>query len=460
MNIVQEHTGELTTTIKIELQPLDYEQAVDKALKDIQRKATHKGFRPGKVPFGMIRQMYGKAALAEEINKILSNALDGYIAEQKLEILGYPLANEEKNGKIDFDTDTQFAFYFDVGLAPSVDFDLSAIENDYHMIQIEDEKVEDYLQNIRKQFGNPTHPESTQPGDLLKGRFMQLDQAGEIMESGWTYESSFSIAFIKDELVQDEMIGKKVGDTIRFNPLKATGNEKETAEMLGVQQDNRPLLESDYAFTLDEISRIEPAEVNRELFQKVYPKDEIETDEQFRDKIRDESKDYLQKESDHFFVHEAMEKITRLIQIQLPDDFLKRWLVQSDEKITEDKIAREYDLYANSLKQQLIISRIAKDHGIKIEETDIRNHLKESISKYYMIDEADEAFKENLDRMATSMMQNKEEVNKVYERLYDDQIRQVLKEKMKLNLVEISYDKFIEKVNEHHKHFHHHEHEE
>jgi trigger factor len=460
MNIVQERSGDLTATIKIELQPQDYEQSVDKALREIQRKATHKGFRPGKVPFGMIRQMYGKAALAEEINKILSSSLDGYIAEQKLEILGYPLANEKENGRIDFDSDTEFAFYFDVGLAPSLDFDLSDIENDYYLIHVEDEKVDDYLQNLRKQYGNPTNPETVQPGDLLKGSFVQVDHKGEIIDTGWRHESSFSVAFWQDKAIQNEFIGKSAGATIVFNPLKAAGNEKETAELLGVQKDNKPLLESDYAFTLHEISGIEPAEVNLEFFRKVYPNDEIETVEQFRDKIREEAKDYLQKESDHFFVHEAMEKITRQVQIQLPDDFLKRWLAQSDEKMTEEKIAREYSQYAGSLKQQLIIGRIAKDHGIKVEEADIRNHLRESIGKYMMVDTMDEAMKENLDRVTASMMQNKEEVNKVYERLYDDQIRQVLRDKMKLNQIEISYDKFIEKVNEHHKHFHHHEHEE
>jgi trigger factor len=280
------------------------------------------------------------------------------------------------------------------------------------------------------------------------------------MEEGWKHESSVSLAYFKDEVARNEFTGKKMGDTIRFNPMKAAGNATEAAEMLGVKKDDKPLLESDYAFTINEITRIELAEVNKALFQKVYPKDEIETDEQFREKIREEARDYLQKESDNFFVHEAMEKITRERQIPLPDDFLKRWLAQSNEKITEEKVSKEYGLYAGSLKQQLIISRIAKDHGIKVEESDIRNHLKESISKYYMIDTADEVFKENLDKMATSMMQNKEEVNKVYERLYDDQIRQVLKEKMKLSRIEIPYEKFIEKVNEHHKHFHHHEHEE
>lgn len=460
MNIVQESVGDLTATIKIELQPQDYEPAVDKALKELQRKATHKGFRPGKVPFGMIRQMYGKAALADEINKILSGSLDGYIADNKIEILGYPLANEEKNSKIDFDSDTEFGFYFDIGLAPGIDINLSDIEHDYYSIIVEDKRVEDYLQNLRKQFGNPVQPETVQEEDLLKGTFVQLDQQGEIMEEGWKQESSISLAHLKDEAERNEFSGKKIGDTIRFNPLKAVGNETETAEMLGVKKDNKSLLESDYAFTINEITRIELAEVNKELFQKVYPKDVIETYDQFREKIREESRDYLQKESDHFFVHEAMEKITRERQIQLPDEFLKRWLAQSNEKMTEEKISKEYELYAGSLKQQLIISKIAKDHGIKVEESDIRNHLKESISKYYMIDTEDEVFKENLDKMATSMMQNKEEVNKVYERLYDDQIRQVLKEKMKLNKIEIPYDKFIEKVNEHHKHFHHHEHEE
>ncbi|MCB2219324.1 MAG: trigger factor [Bacteroidetes bacterium] len=459
MNITKESTGELTATIKIDLEPQDYEEQVNKALKDLQKKSALKGFRPGKVPFGLIRKMYGNAAIGEEVNKILSESLNNYIKENELDILGYPLANEDKNEKVDFEHQQEFSFYFDIGLTPDINLDLNdKTEVNYYNIQVEDEKVEDYLKNVRNQFGTSVNPETAKKGDLIKGDFVQLDDKGEAMEAGVNHSSSLSIDFIKDEKAQNEFIGKKVGDTVRFNPLKATGNETETASMLGIKKEDRDQLESDYNFTLTEISRIEPAEINKELFDKVYPKDNLETEEQFREKLREEASGYFQKESDNYFVHETLEKMVHDTEINLPQEFVKRWMLESDEKLTRESIDHDFEDYAKSLKQQLIINKIAKDHGVKVEEADIRNHIKDYFGKQYMIDTSDEEKSKQLDGLASSVMQNQEEVRKIYDQLFDEQVRELFKNNLKLKKIDVSYDKFIEIVNEHHKHHHHHEH--
>jgi trigger factor len=458
MNITKESTGDLTATIKIDLEPKDYEEQVNKALKDLQKKSALKGFRPGKVPFGLIRKMYGNAAIGEEVNKILSESLNNYIKDNELDILGYPLANEEKNEKVDFDHQQEFSFFFDIGLAPEISLELNdKTEVNYYHIQVEDEKVEDYLKNVRNQFGTTINPETAEKGDLIKGDFVQLDQKGEALEAGVRNSSSLSIDFIKDEKTQNEFIGIKVGDTIRFNPLKATGNETETASMLGIKKEDRDQLESDYEFTLTEISRVAPAEVNKELFDKVYPKDNLETEEQFREKLRDEASGYFQKESDNYFVHETLEKMVHDTEINLPVEFVKRWMLESDEKLTRESIDHDFEDYAKSLKQQLIINKIAKDHGVKVEEADIRNHIKDYFGKQYMIDTSDEEKSKQLDGLASSVMQNQEEVRKIYDQLFDEQVRELFKNNLKLKKIDVSYDKFIEIVNEHHKH-HHHEH--
>ena len=459
MNISKESTGDLTATIKIEVAPEDYQEQVETTLRDVQKKTNLKGFRPGKVPFGLIKKMYGKGAVAEEINKLLSETLNNYIKEQDLDILGYPLASKEKNTDVDFEHDTNFEFFFDVGLSPEIDVDLDGLTMDYYDIEVEDEKVDAYLNDVRGRYGEQVNPENAEKGDLLKGEIVQLDAEGNTAEEGVRHNTSLSINFIKDEKVQKEFIGKAVGDKIRFNPLKATENETETANMLGIKANEKEKLESDYEFTITEISKVKPAEMNEEFYKKVYPNDDIKDEETFREKLREEANHYFQKESDNFFVHEVIETLIDKTDINLPDEFVKRWLAETDENKTPETVTENYDSYARSLKQQIIINKISKENDIKIEREDVKEHIKQTFIKHYFGDTVDEEKSKQLDTIAESYMQNQEEVNKIYDQLYNEKIRAVFKEKINLNKIPVKYDDFVEKVNEHHKHVHHHEHE-
>lgn len=452
MNITQESTGESTATIKIELFPEDYREQVNKTLKDFQKKSTLRGFRPGKIPMGLIKKMYGKGAVAEEINKIVSESLNNYIKEKDLDILGYPLGSKEKNKEIDFENDENFEFYFDIGLTPEVDIELSdKIKADYYDIKVEDEKIENYLEDIRKQHGTPANAEIVEKGDVIKGNIVQLNNEGNILEGGIINSTSLHLDFIKDEKIKKEFISKKKEDKIRFNPLKATDNVTETASMLGIKKEEAENLDSDFEFTITDILRTEPAEVNKELFQKVYPKDNIEDEKQFRERLREEANKYYQRESDNFFIHTAIGSFFNDTKINLPDDFMKRWLIESEKKLTEETVEKDYDHYAKTLKQQLIINKISKDNNIKVDEKDIRNHLKKSLAAHYMIDSEDEENLKNLDPIIDSVFKNKDEVNKIYDELFDNQLKSLLKSKLKLNKKEVSYDDFIKIVNEYHK---------
>jgi len=459
MNITQESTGDLTATIKIELVPNDYQEQVSNTLKDLQKKSTLKGFRPGKVPFGLIKKMYEQNAVAEEVNKVISDSLNNYIVENKLEILGYPIANIEKNSEVDFENNKQFEFFFDIGHSPTFDLELTdKIKVDYYDILVEDKMVDNFLEETKKRYGNPINPENIEEDDLVKGEIVQLDAAGNVIEDGVNNVTSLSVNLLKDEKVKNEFIGKSTGDKITFNPFKATGNETETASMLNIKKEETDKLESDYKFTITEISRIEPAEVNEELFIKVYPNDEIKDEKQFREKLRDEAKGYYLNETDNYFVHLTMDKLIHDIKIDLPDEFVKRWLVTSDEKITKENIEHDYENYSKSLKQQLIINKIAKDNDLKVEPEEIKNHVKSYFAKQYMIDESDEEKMKQLDTLADSVLQNKDEANKIFDQLFDTKMRELFKSTLKLNKIEKTYEEFIKIANEHqHKH-HHHEH--
>lgn len=458
MNITQESTGDLTATIKIELVQDDYTEQVSNTLKDLQRKSTLKGFRPGNVPFGLIKKMYEKGAIAEEVNKVLTESINNYIVENKLDILGYPLANAEKNKNVDFENNTDFDFFFDVGLSPEFDLEISdQIKVDYFNIKVEDKMVDSYLEETKKRYGNPTNVDSIEDGDLIKGNIVQLDNEGNILPEGIMNQTSLSVNFIKDEKVKNEFIGKKKDDKVIFNPLTATENATETSSMLGIKKEEAEKLESDFEFTISEISRVEPAKVDKELFDKVYPKDKIETEEQFREKLRDEAKSYYQKECDNYLVHNTMDNLIHDTKFDLPDEFLKRWLVESNEKITQESIDHDYDHYSKSLRQQLIINKIAQDNDIKVEEKEIKDQIKSFFAQQYMFDPSDEEKMKTLDTVADSVLQNKEEAGKIYDQLFDEKLKELFKSTLKLNNKEVTYEDFIKIVNEHHKN-HNHEH--
>ena len=461
MNITQESTGDLTALIKIEMTPEDYQGKVTEALKDIQRKANLPGFRPGKIPFGIIEKKYGQGVLVEKVNEVLSDGLNNYIKEEKLEILGYPLGNKEKGKTIDFDNDESFEFYFDLGLTPKIDIELSdKIEMDYFDITVEDDKVDLYLDDIRKRFGENEIVDEVADGDMLKGKFVQLDADGKVLEDGWAFDNaSLLVSYMKDEKVKKQLIGMKTNGTVSFNPMKATQNETETAAMLGITKDEKEKLEADYELTLTEISRVKPAEINAELYKKVYPQTEVKDEVEFREKLREESKKYYQRESENYFVHNTIEELLSKANIELPNDFMKRWLMESDEKMTQEIVDKEYEHYAKSLKQQLFINKISKDNDINIDEKIVKEHVIDTFALHYGMDGADKEKREQLSMIADSVLQNKEEKNKIYDQLFDEKIKEVFKSKLKLNKKEVSYDDFIKIVDEHHKTHHNHEHE-
>jgi len=460
MNITQENTSDLTATIKVEMTPEDYQAEVNKALKDLQRKANLPGFRPGKVPFGIVKKKYGDGVLAEEVNKVLGEGLNNFIKDNNLEILGHPLGNREKGKPVDFDNDEKYEFYFDLGLTPKIDIELSdKIEVDYYDILVEDDKVDMYLEDIRKRFGNSVDVDEVTDNDMLKGTLTQIDGEGKILENGWVFnDASLLVNYIKDEKVKKDFFGKKKNDKVNFNPLKATGNETETAAMLGIKKEEKEKLEADYELTISEISRVEPSEINEELFKKVYPKDDIKDEAEFREKLRDESKKYYQRESENYFVHNTIEELLSKANIQLPNDFMKRWLLESDNKVTQEVIEKEYEHYAKNLKQQIFIGKISKDNDININEEDVKNHIIDIYAAQFGFDPADKEKRNQIAAVADSVLQNKEEANKIYDQLFDEKIKEVFKSKLKLNKKEVSYDDFIKIVDEHHKKHHNHEH--
>jgi trigger factor len=459
MNITQESTGNLTAMIRIELVPEDYANQVTNSLKEIQKKSALKGFRPGKVPFGLIKKMYEKDAVAEEVNKILSESLNKYIVDNKLEILGYPLPNIEKTKSVDFESDALFDFYFDIGLTPPFELDLTQITSaPYYEIKVEDKIIDSYLEDSRRRYGKFIEGEIVEDGDMIEGDITQIDEAGNPVPDWITKKVTLSMKQIKDESSRAAFLGKKTEENVRFNPMISSGSAVDTAAMLGIKKEEAENMHSDFNFIIKSIKRIEPAALDAELFKKVYPSDEIKEIDEFRKRIAVEAGGYYQAESENFFVHETIEKLHHEIQFDLPEEFIKRWLVDSEKDLTIELVEKNINDYLHSLKQQLILSKITKNHEIRISDQEIKDYIKDYFIKQYAFAPENEEMTKYINSMIESVLKNNKEVNRIQDQLFDEKLKTLFKEKMKLEKKEITYENFVKLVSDHHK-THHHEHE-
>ncbi|MCK4677678.1 MAG: trigger factor [Bacteroidales bacterium] len=453
MNITQESTGNLTATIKVEIIETDYQEEVEKALRDHRRKAAISGFRPGKVPFGMIKKMYGKAVLAEEVNKILSESLENYLKENKIEILGQPLPGKERDIDIDFDIQKDFEFYFDIGMTPDFDLSLSdKINVNYYTINADDKMLDNQIQEIRHRHGVMSEVDITKEGDLVKGDLTELDETGEKKIDGIVNTTSISLNYIKDEDIREKFIGIKKDDQVIFNPLKATGNAVETASMLGIQKEDAEKMNSEFNFSVNEVSRLMPADLNENLYKLAFPAEDMKSEEEFRQRVRKDMSNSFVVDSDKQFMNESVIALVNEADISLPEDFLRRYILEvNEDKLTEEKLDEDFDNYLRSMKWQLIENQIIKDHTLNVTDEDIKNYIRNYFSgQFFKTDEEkeDESTKERLNNLVKMVMENKEEVKKIYDHLYDNRLRELLKSTIKINNKEISYEEFAKLVSE------------
>lgn len=447
MNITQESTGDLTATVKIELIKEDYENQVTTVLKDYQRQASMPGFRPGKVPMGMIKKMYGKAVLADEINKIISENLNNYLEENKVKTLGHPLPNEEKQEMIDFDTLDTYDFFFDIGLQPELNTEISdKIKMDYCQIRVDDESIDKYIDDLRKKNGKPINPEKSDEGDILRGKIVELDAEGKVRDGGIEHETSIGVDFIKMKTIKKKFIGKSIGEQIIFNPLKASGSAVEAASILGVDTKKAEEYKGDFEFTIESITRFEPAEVNKEFYASIFQGMEIKDENEFREKLAKQLEVSFASESDRLFMRQTADKLIDSSGIQLPDEFMKRWLMESGEaQLKPEDIETHYEEYARALKWQLIESKIVANHNLQVSPDDVREQI---MSYFQSPGEVDEETQKRLNEIADNIMQNQEEVKRIYDQLLDTRMRDLLKSTIKLRNKEVSYDDFIKLATE------------
>lgn len=268
MDIVKESIDETNAVIKVKVIPADYKKAVDKSIKDYQKKAVIPGFRPGLVPTSVITKRFGKSILADEVNHILSHSLDNYIKENKLRIVGEPLP-QASNVELEFEKEFEFAF--EVGLVPDFDVPLSTTQKfTLFQVNIDEKFVDEYVEEMRLRFGNLTHPDVSGESDILIGDFVELDANGEILPGGIFKSSAINLGKFPAGKSKEKFLGRKEGDKLILKLDEVTKDYEEVAAMMSIPKDKAASLTSSFQVTLKHVHRIIPAEINQEWWDKIY----------------------------------------------------------------------------------------------------------------------------------------------------------------------------------------------
>jgi trigger factor len=444
MNITRENIDDLNAVLTVNVGKADYEDKVETVLKDYRKKATIKGFRPGMVPIGLIRKMYGKAVLIDEINKLVTENVQKYLVDEKIEILGDPLPKTDEDERVDFDAQEDFTFSFELGLSPVIDLNLSKEDkvNNY-VIAVDDKMRKDYLENYTRRFGDIRKAENIEVNDVVKGKVEALDENGNVNPEGPSVEdTSLGIDVIADKDIKDKFIGKSTGESVDFEIRKAYPNDNEIAAILHIKKEEAESVNGNFRFTINDISRFYPAEVNQELFNKIYGEGVVNSEEEFKNKIEDEISSNLKKESDYKLMIDIRDLARNKTEISFPEDFLKKWLLRVNENTTQEQIDKEFDNFRKDLKWQLIKNKVARDNDMKISEEEL---LKEAanITRYqfqqYGLFYATE---EQINNYAKETLKREDDAKRIADKILEEKVIAILKDRVQLEDKPISVEEF------------------
>ena len=452
MNVSLTNVDSVNAIVQVSVAKSDYQEKLDSALKNFRKKANIPGFRPGTVPMGMVKKMYGKSILADEVNKLVGEGLYNYIQEQKLNVLGEPLPNQEKQQAVDFAVEADYDFYFDIALAPEIKLSLSKKDKiTYYKIDVAEDLVEKQIDSYKANYGK--YEAVTEPSletDLVRGKISELED-GKVKEGGIFVEAGVVMAsYVKDETEKTKFVGVKPGDVVVFNPGKAyEGNESEIAALLHIKKEEVDVIAPEFNFEVTEVTRYKEAELDQELFDKIFGEGNVKSDAEFREKVKDAIAEQFAPDSDYKFLLDAKELLEKKAgELQFPDAFLRRWLIASGKDRTEAELEESYPKIIDDLKFHLIKEQIVKDNELKIEETDVKavamQAARAQFAQYGMMGLPD-AMVENY---ANDMLKNQESARNLVDRAMEIKIIDFLKQTLGLKEEAIALDdfrKFFEK---------------
>ena len=438
MNITKEQIDELNAVLKVAITKEDYQDKVDRILKDYRKNANIPGFRKGQVPLGLIRKQYGKAVLVDEVNKLLQDNLNKYLVEEKLDVLGNPLPKQQDNFNWEAD---ELAFEFELGLAPAFEVALKTKKSITHYKIVADDKmVNEQVDRIRKQYGKLVSKTEIGTEEEVTGTF--VNEAEEI-----EHKTTLELSKVKAKKALSALKGKKAGDTVS---LKTKGLLKEDyllPSLLGIPREKAENLNIEVDFHIEEINLREAAELTQDLFDRLFGKDAVSSEEDMKKKIKEDSEAQFQQQSDQKLLNDVTERLIESTKFDLPTEFLKKWMQTTGEKpLSEEEASDEFEKSEKGLRYQLIEGKLISEHGLEIQFDELKEFAKGFIrSQMAQYGQADPK-EEDLENIAGRVLSNQDEVKRLSEQLMSQKLLNLYKEKANLKIKEVTYEQFVKEV--------------
>ncbi|MEW7277294.1 trigger factor [Aquimarina sp. 2201CG1-2-11] len=438
MNISKEQLDELNAVVTVDITKDDYSDKVEKILKDYRKNANIPGFRKGHVPMGLVKKQYGKAVLVDEVNKLLQDALNKYLTEEKLDVLGNPLPKEKE----DFDWDAEnYSFEFELGLAPKFEVNLSGKKAITHYkIVATEEMIENQVKTIQKQYGKLISKEVAEKGDLVAGTFTSEEKE---IDNAFTLE----LDKIKGKRNLDKFVGAKVGDAIKLKSKGLFNEDQDLVSALKIENEEAQNLDIELTFTVSEINTQELADLDQELFDKLYGPGVIKTVSELKEKIKTDAERQFEQQSEQQLLNDITESLLENTKFDLPIEFLKRWIRATGEQpITEDEAKDEFEKSEKGLRYQLIEGKIINDNNLQVTFEELKEFAKELIKGQMAQFGQNSPEDKELEDIAARILSNQDEVKRISEQLMSKKLLGYYKENAKLKEKEVNFEDFIKEV--------------
>ena len=452
MNIQFECADKVNGLMTITIEQADYQEQVDKKLKDYRKKAQVPGFRPGMVPMGLIKRQYGMAVKVDEVNRILSDKLFEYVRQNNIQMLGEPLPNEERQQPQDLQGDGPFVFVFDIAVAPEFTAELTDKDKiDYYDIKVDDKIIDEQVQMFQSQTGEFVEVQEWSGNDTLKGDLRQLDAEGNTLEGGLEVEGGIVMpSYVKGEDEKKKFEGAKPGDIIVFNPKKAyPDNDAEVAALLKVDKDQVKDLESDFSFQITEIRHFQPHAVDQELFDRIFGEGNVTDEASFRQKIADGIKPQFVGNSDFKFLQDVRKYMEEKVgDLQFPEAILKRVMLQNNKDKGAEFVEKNFEGSIKELKWHLIKEQLVNACQVKVEDADLKQVAKGAVRQQFAQYGMNNVPDDVLENYAEEQLKKRENIEGYVERAIDVKLMQALKQVVKLNVKEVTFDEFNKMMQE------------
>ena len=451
MKVSFENPDKINGLLTITVEEADYKNEVDQTLKDYRKKANVPGFRPGQVPMGMIKRQYGGAVKMDAINKIVGEQINKYITDNKINMLGQPLASEAQQPQ-DLEKEGPFTFIFDIAVAPEFEIELTSKDKiDYYDINVDDALIDRQVEMFASRLGKNVDVEEYADGDVIKGDLRELDKKGNTKEDGLTVEAAMVMPeYIKAAAQKKLFKGAKVGDIITFNPRKAyKDSDAEMAALLKIEKDKLAEHEGDFSYQITNIQRFENHAIDQELFDQTFGKDQVKDEKAFRAKIAEGLKGQLEMDSDYKFLQDVRKYAEDKVgQLTYPDALLKRMMKENNKEKDQEFIDKNYDASIKELTWSLIRNRLSEKAQVKVNDEDVRNAARETarvqFAQYGMNNVPDEY----VNNYADELLKKQESVQQFVDRAIDLKLIEAFKKTVKLNKKSISLDDFNKMMSE------------